>query len=101
MTYAPPDEKLVLVPYMVDEVILLKALTRDENGQPRAGEDGLIELITTKIAWKSWSCHAGGGQGTIDYFPMTWTLVINQTPEVHRRIEKLLRDLRKQARQEE
>lgn len=101
MTYAPPDEKLLLVPYEVADVITSKAMTRDEKGQPRSGEQGLIELITAKIAWKSWSCHVGGGKGTIDYFPLGCVLVINQTPEVHRRIEKLLRDLRKQASREE
>jgi len=100
MVYTPPDDKLVLIPYRVADIIASKAMTRDEAGQLRPGEEALIELITSKIAWKSWSCHAGGAKGTIDYFPLRGVLLINQTPEVHQRIEQRLRQLRKEAARE-
>jgi type II secretory pathway component GspD/PulD (secretin) len=56
-------------------------------------EDQLIYLITNTIAPKSWANI--GGQGTIDYFPLTMTLVINQTPDIQEQIADLLAALRR------
>jgi type II secretory pathway component GspD/PulD (secretin) len=53
----------------------------------------LIDLITKTIAPGSWS--GSGGQGTIDYHPLTMALVINQTHEVHDQIQDLLASLQR------
>jgi type II secretory pathway component GspD/PulD (secretin) len=56
-------------------------------------EDQLIQLIQNTVQPKSWASM--GGQGTIDYFPMTMTLVINQTPDIQEQIADLLAALRR------
>jgi type II secretory pathway component GspD/PulD (secretin) len=59
---------------------------------PGTGEKPLIKLITCMIAPDTWSNR--GGPGTVEYFPLGMTLVINQTPKVHKQIEALLKTLR-------
>jgi Flp pilus assembly secretin CpaC len=56
-------------------------------------EDQLIQLIQNTVSPRSWSSM--GGQGTIDYFPLTMTLVINQTPDIQEQIADLLNALRR------
>jgi tetratricopeptide (TPR) repeat protein len=56
------------------------------------GEDLLIE-IQRAVAPDSWSNK--GGQGKIDYFPLTMSLVINQTPEIQQRITEFLAQKRR------
>ncbi len=56
-------------------------------------EDQLIQLIQNTIAPRSWASM--GGQGTIDYFPLTMTLVINQTTDIQEQINDLLAALRR------
>jgi type II secretory pathway component GspD/PulD (secretin) len=56
-------------------------------------EDQLIQLIQNTVAPKSWASM--GGQGTIDYFPMTMTLVINQTTDIQEQVADLLNALRR------
>ncbi len=56
-------------------------------------EDQLIQLIQNTISPRSWSSM--GGQGTIDYFPLTMTLVINQTTDIQEQIADLLAALRR------
>jgi len=60
---------------------------------PKTKHDQLVELITTSVDWNSWA--RWGGCGTIDYFPLTMSLVIKQSPAVHERIADLLSALRK------
>jgi general secretion pathway protein D len=62
------------------------------------GEEPLIRLITNTIQPRSWSER--GGPGTIDYFPLTMALVINQTPDVQDQIQDLLQALRRLQDQE-
>lgn len=61
-------------------------------------EDQLIKLITSTIQPRSWS--EMGGPGTIEYFPMTMSLVINQTPDIQEQIQDLLSSLRRLQDQE-
>src|SRR5262249_6708765 len=63
------------------------------KGTGATREDQLIELIQHTIAPHSWASM--GGQGTIDYFPMTMSLVINQTPDIQEQIAELLETLRR------
>jgi hypothetical protein len=60
-------------------------------------EDLLIRLIT-RIEPASWTDL--GGPGTVQYFPLGLALVVNQTPEVHERIQELLVSLRRQWAEE-
>jgi type II secretory pathway component GspD/PulD (secretin) len=64
-----------------------------KKGVSQTREDQLIQLIQNTIAPKSWASM--GGQGTIDYFPMTMTLVINQTPDIQEQVADLLAALRR------
>src|SRR5439155_2291861 len=46
---------------------------------PKTTEESLIQTIIHTVSPQSWS--AVGGAGTIDYFPLGYALVINQTPD--------------------
>jgi hypothetical protein len=56
---------------------------------PRDSAEELVELVPGSLAPTSWD--AVGGPGSIRVFRDS--LVVSQTPEVHRKIEKLLKDL--------
>src|SRR5262249_1403908 len=56
-------------------------------------ERQLIELITRTIQPNSW--YESGGPGTIDFFPLTMALVINQTPDIQEQVADLLAALRR------
>src|SRR5262249_30786865 len=58
--------------------------TTTRRGPNNTTEEQLIQLITNTIAPKTWS--GMGGPGTIDYFPLTMSLVINQTPDIQEQI---------------
>jgi general secretion pathway protein D len=58
----------------------------------------LINLITSTVDPNSWA--AQGGPGTIDYFPLGMTLVINQTLDIQEQIADLLAALRRLQDQE-
>jgi type II secretory pathway component GspD/PulD (secretin) len=58
----------------------------------------LIKLIQNTIARDSW--QDAGGPGTIDYFPLGMTLVINQTLDIQEQIADLLAALRRLQDQE-
>jgi type II secretory pathway component GspD/PulD (secretin) len=65
------------------------------NTGPSSGslERELIRLITTTVKPDTWSDM--GGEGTIQYYPLGMTMVINQSPEVIEEVERLLESLRK------
>src|SRR5262245_16074022 len=74
------------------------ALGEPRPRQPvRTQEDRLIRLITSTVRPGSWSDR--GGPGTIQYFPLTMSLVINQTPDVQEQVADLLAALRRQQDQ--
>ncbi len=52
----------------------------------------LMEILHQTASPNSWS--SVGGAGTVQYFPASQTLVVNQTREVHREIQELLGMLR-------
>jgi RNA polymerase sigma factor (sigma-70 family) len=54
-------------------------------------DDSLVRVITNTVRPASWS--AQGGPGTIEYFAAGKSLVVNQTEDVHIRIDKLLVEL--------
>ena len=55
-------------------------------------EDNLIRLITNVVEPGSWSQL--GGRGTIDYYPLGYSLIVTQSPAVQEQIEALLAGLR-------
>jgi type II secretory pathway component GspD/PulD (secretin) len=61
-------------------------------------EERLIKLLTCTVEPRSWSDR--GGPGTIDYHPLTKSLVINQTPDGHEQILDVLNSLRRLQNQQ-
>ncbi len=55
---------------------------------PVTCEDRLIKLITSTIAPSSWGER--GGRGTIDYFPLSMSIIVNQTPAIQEQVAELL-----------
>jgi type II secretory pathway component GspD/PulD (secretin) len=68
------------------------------KSRPVTQEESLIKLISNTISPNSWK--ELGGQGTIDYFPATMTLVVNQTLDLQEQIADLLAALRRLQDQE-
>ncbi|MFO0968592.1 MAG: hypothetical protein U0793_23800 [Gemmataceae bacterium] len=56
-------------------------------------EDALIQLIMSTAAPETWNTN--GGPGTMQYFPLGMSLVINTTPQVHEEVRSLLEALRR------
>jgi general secretion pathway protein D len=63
------------------------------GGAAMADFDTLIDLITSTVHTNEWL--ENGGNGTIESFPTTLSLVISQTEEVHEDIADLLDQLRR------
>lgn len=61
-------------------------------------EDMLIKLIISTIKPETW--RDMGGPGTIEFFPLTMSLVINQDPQIQEEIQELLAALRRLQDQE-
>ncbi len=56
-------------------------------------EAQLIRVLTNTVAPESWD--KSGGKGSVEYFPLTMSLVVNQTPDVQEMVAELLTALRK------
>jgi RNA polymerase sigma factor (sigma-70 family) len=87
LTVTPLRWLLILKTYKVADLL-------DSNGK----EDTLIRIITRVVEPTSWVVM--GGPGTIDFWPLGNALTVNQTSEVHERIQALLdgfRELREKA----
>ena len=61
-------------------------------------EEMLIKLLTSTISPQAWNNM--GGPGTIEYFPLTMSLVINQSPDIQEQVSDLLTALRRLQDQE-
>jgi len=61
-------------------------------------EEMLIKLLTSTISPQAWNNM--GGPGTIEYFPLTMSLVINQSPDIQEQVADLLTALRRLQDQE-
>jgi hypothetical protein len=59
----------------------------------RTVENDLIALITSTVSPRDWSNT--GGPGTIEYFPLSMSLVVNQTADVQEQVAELLAALRR------
>lgn len=60
---------------------------------PKSTEDILIQTIVNTVSPQNWS--SAGGSGTVDYFPLGYALVINQTADIHEQVAELLAALRR------
>jgi type II secretory pathway component GspD/PulD (secretin) len=86
----------LVVPPPNDVVVAVDPKTAKMEEAPKSRptrEDKLIRLIEQTIAPGSWS--GSGGSGTLDYFPMTASLVVNQTLDVQEQVADLLAALRR------
>ncbi|HWG44963.1 MAG TPA: hypothetical protein VN688_19495 [Gemmataceae bacterium] len=94
--------KLVQCVYQVADLVEQKDLPNRCKAKPvnphESGKDCLIRLLTTTIDPRSWSEQ--GGPGTIDFFPLSKSLVVNQTADVQDQITDLLAALRRLYEQE-
>jgi general secretion pathway protein D len=63
------------------------------RARAKTQESKLIQLLTTTLAPQTWT--AQGGRGTVEYFPLTYALVITQTADIHEQIADLLAGLRR------
>jgi tetratricopeptide (TPR) repeat protein len=94
--------KLVTATYPIADMEKMQAVARSvaaplpNNPDPAIhsmeGKDALIQLITHNIAPESWSVM--GGVGTIDYWPESGCLVVNQTVDVQEQVADMLTALR-------
>jgi tetratricopeptide (TPR) repeat protein len=69
--------------------------SKDVTAEKRA--ETLMNAITTRVAPDTWA--AAGGPGTIDFYPCTLGLVVNQTADVQEQVAELLESLRRQQGQ--
>src|SRR5262249_3979210 len=60
---------------------------------PATREDALIHLIVSTVAPEAW--NSKGGPGTIRYYPLGRSLVLNTTLQVHAEVRSLLEALRR------
>jgi type II secretory pathway component GspD/PulD (secretin) len=72
--------------------------TITKSGAKDTMQEQLMALIMNTVEPKSWASQ--GGQGTIDYYPLTLALAINQTPDIIDQITELLAALRRLQDQE-
>lgn len=69
-------------------------LAQSGRGAPSAQlAQQLISLITNNISPETWNSQSG--KGTIDYFPLGMTLIVNQTPDIQEQVADLLQQLRR------
>jgi hypothetical protein len=89
---AHTSDGLVTVTYAVaDLVVPVPGTPAVKLGKTQ--EDRLISVLQSTASPTSWVGY--GGQGTIDYFPLTMALVVKQSPAVHRELSRVLEQLRK------
>ena len=87
--------KLRLMAYPVAEIVVPIG---DRSASPKTLEADLMKTIRETIAPNTWA--SSGGKGTIDYFPMSMSLVVNQTPDIQEMIAELLTKLRQEQNTE-
>jgi type II secretory pathway component GspD/PulD (secretin) len=93
--------KLMNITYSVGDLVIpvtVPGACGKKAKPPGTTEEQLIKLITSSVAPRTWS--EMGGKGTVDYFPLTMALVVNQTPDVQEQISDLLSALRRQQETE-
>jgi tetratricopeptide (TPR) repeat protein len=107
LTYVIKDEVLqittephshggfVTMTFSVGDLVASAEFAAMLGGKPPADE-ALIRFLCSSTAPRSWSEQ--GGPGTVDYFPLTKSLVVNQTPDVQEQVSDLLEVLRRELK---
>jgi hypothetical protein len=94
---APAPKKAASAVKMVTKVYSVADLVIPDGGDKKTPlkttEDRLIKMICTTVAPESW--EAKGGRGTIDYYPLSMALAVNQPVEIQEKVTELLDSLRK------
>ena len=81
------------VPKMTTTTIPVGDLIEFPNKGKQDNSAELIQGIIEKVAPKSWA--SAGGMGTLDYYPLGLSLVVNNEPAVLKEVEQYLDQLRK------
>ncbi len=91
-----PKDHMVTRSYAVADLVIPQGSANPgTKAKPVATtEHKLIRQIIESLEPASWDLC--GGSGTIQYFAPTMSIVVNQTPEIQKDVEKLLAELRKQ-----
>ncbi len=94
--YALPDvfmpaPKLTQRAYLVADIVVPMQGSKEQPAKPL--HESLMTLLRNTIEPESW--EGRGGRGTIEYFPLGMTLVVNQTEDIQKGILELLTGLRK------
>ncbi len=84
--------KPVTTAYPVADLVI--PLNQPSRKEVKTQEEKLINLLISTVCPKSW--REMGGEGTMEYFPLTMTLVVRQTADVQEQITELLASLRRQ-----
>jgi len=101
LTYVIQDEVLLITTpeeaecHLTTKVYPVADLVRfrDESGEEWADFDSLIEILTSTVEPTTWDCV--GGSGSIAPFENNLSIVVSQTQEGHREIERVLENLRR------
>jgi type II secretory pathway component GspD/PulD (secretin) len=90
--------KMVTTSYPVAELVVSAPNTGKKGETGKTHEEDLIRSIQHTLSPQTWA--ENGGSGTIEYFPTTMALVVNQTPDVQEQIADLLSKLRREQNTE-
>jgi type II secretory pathway component GspD/PulD (secretin) len=97
----PPRDRMTVCTYPVADLVLpiqgfqvpsCPAEARQKD--PATLEDRLVRLLVGTVEPATW--QANGGRGAVEYFPLTMSLVVSQTPAVQERVAHLLAALRRE-----
>jgi RNA polymerase sigma factor (sigma-70 family) len=97
-TLPTKKEKVHMVTYPVADLVvpiegLDVALGSNQKKPVKTKEDWLIKKIKRTVSPPSWA--DSGGAGTIDYYPLGMTLVVNNTPRVQAQVKYLLETMQR------
>jgi RNA polymerase sigma factor (sigma-70 family) len=95
MTYVVENDEVIRVtsPEGARGNQMVRSLPVDDLVRPDGNADALIKVITNTIRPDAWS--TAGGSGTIEYYPVGRSLIVNQHPETLEQVEVLLEALRR------
>jgi hypothetical protein len=85
----PADQRVQIVYPVADLIVPIDGDTYQRTSSP----DQVMDMLRKTAAPASWTGQ--GGSGTIQYFPMSMSLLVRQSPAVQREVAQLLRALRR------
>jgi hypothetical protein len=83
---------LITTAYPVADLVI--PLNQPSRQEVKTQEEKLMKLLACTVCPRSWA--EMGGEGTMEYFPLTMTLVVRQTADVQEQVADLLASLRRQ-----